>query len=217
MTSTPTDLNAAAWDRLHTQRRHALNYPNESVVRFLVSNRDKLNAKTMLDIGCAAGRHMKLAAELGYEPQGVDSSPEALEQAGQYGPVVLADMTALPFPDDHFDVVVALGTLYYGTRDITRQALAEIRRVLAINGHGLVTLRTDRDWHAICGARVDAQTIVFEFEDEPENGMVMNFADTDDLNWIAQEFAGAQCDLVEETSGGGKRRASDWLIVVRKG
>ncbi len=217
VTATPTDLNVAAWDTLHTQRRHALNYPAEPVVRFLVMSRDTLNATNMLDIGCGAGRHMKLAAELGLEPYGVDASSEALEQAKQYGPVKEGDMTALPYDDDSFDVVLAWGTLYYGTRDTTRKALLEIRRVLVVNGHALISLRTEMDWRHRDGTVIDDRTVVFSMEGEPEDGMVMNFAGEEDLRWIGDEFAGAVCEIADATTRSGARLDSDWQIVVRKG
>lgn len=214
MTSTQ---NIAAWELLHTQRRHALNYPAEPVVRFLVMARDKLGASTMLDVGCGAGRHMKLAAELGLEPHGVDASVEALRQAGQHGAVKEGDMTALPYEDESFDVVVAWGTLYYGTVEVTRRALLEIRRVLVVNGHGLVNLRTDRDWRHRDGVPIGNRTVTLAMDGEPENGMVMNFHGEEEMLWIVEHFAGVRCEIEDSTTLGGRRMDSDWQIIVRKG
>lgn len=210
-------MTTAAWDVLHTQRRHALNYPSEHVVRFLISCRDNAGAKTMLDVGCGAGRHMRLATELGLEPTGIDSSQQALDQAGAYGPVQLADMTALPFPDESFDIVLAFGTVYYATKDVTRAALLEIRRVLTINGHALVSLRTERDWRAGHLALNGVGEVVFRMASEPEDGMVINFTGREDIDWIGREFAGMECEIAETTSRQGSRLNSDWLVVVRKG
>lgn len=207
-----TTANVKAWNKLHTMRRHALNYPSEAVVRFLVAARDTIDAKTMLDIGCGAGRHMRLATELGLEPQGIDASSQALNQAAHHGPVQKADMGALPFADGSFDLVVAFGTVYYGTRAETQEAFLEIRRVLRVDGHAFVSLRTERDWR-----RQFTHHGVFRCADEPEDGMAMNFASLGDMQWIIDEFYGTTCELSEWTTHGMKRLNSDYQIVVRKG
>lgn len=213
----PTHQNVAAWDVLHTQRRHALNYPAEPVVRFLVMARDTLSSVRMLDVGCGAGRHMKLAAELGLEPHGVDSSAEAVRQAETYGPARVADMTALPYADESFDVALCWGTLYYGTWDVTQRALLEIQRVLVVNGHALISLRTELDWRCRDGTPIGVRTVLFDVDGEPESGMVMNFAGEEELAWVVEQFAGVHCEIQDSTTQAGRRLDSDWQIVVRKG
>ena len=59
----------------------------------------------------------------------IDQSPRlARLTAGRGVPVGIADVQALPFPDNRFDVVAALWMLYH-VPDLDR-GLAEIRRVL---------------------------------------------------------------------------------------
>lgn len=66
-----------------------------------------------------------------------------LLDAGLVIPIVQCDAEALPFPDDHFDVV----TVAFGLRNMTRKerALAEMRRVLRPGGRVLV-LEFSRVW-----------------------------------------------------------------------
>jgi len=66
-----------------------------------------------------------------------------LLDAGLLIPIVQCDAEALPFPDDHFDVV----TVAFGLRNMTRKerALAEMRRVLRPGGRVLV-LEFSRVW-----------------------------------------------------------------------
>jgi len=66
-----------------------------------------------------------------------------LLDAGLLLPIVQCDAEALPFPDDHFDVV----TVAFGLRNMTHKerALAEMRRVLRPGGRVLV-LEFSRVW-----------------------------------------------------------------------
>jgi SAM-dependent methyltransferase len=69
----------------------------------------------LLDLGCGEGRHCVLAAEMGFQPVGVDYEPLAIERArerlrhaGLAGalPLLVADILALPFRAQCFDVLL---------------------------------------------------------------------------------------------------------------
>lgn len=97
---------------------------------------------TLLDCGCGPGSMTLEIAELVYPGQvfGLDNSPIQIEQA-----LLLQQQRSttnvhfgtgsayqLPYPDDHFDVVLAHALLYH-LRD-PGQALTEFRRVLKHGG-----------------------------------------------------------------------------------
>ena len=72
------------WDQLHKEPRFRPIYPNDHVVRFLMTNRELLekhHPARFLDIGLGAGRHTKLAAELGFRAFGMDISFVGLQHA----------------------------------------------------------------------------------------------------------------------------------------
>jgi len=91
------------------------------------------NVSSLLDVGCAKGfmlndikhfyPHIRVA--------GVDISEYAIRNAR--APVksrlVNADAKNLPFPDDSFDIVVAINTIHNLEEAQCRQALREIQRV----------------------------------------------------------------------------------------
>lgn len=110
----------------------------------------------VLDIGSGPGfLAAEMAVEVGSDGRvhGVDPSQSMLASARRRGSTVeygIGDALALPFPDEHFDVVCT--QVYEYVKDIAA-ALAEARRVLRTGGR-LLVLDTDWDsivWH--CGDR----------------------------------------------------------------
>jgi SAM-dependent methyltransferase len=69
----------------------------------------------VLDVGCGMGRYMKLVHEWGSDVTGVDISA-AVEAARRLWPearVLQADIGALPFAPDSFDLVYSFGVLHH--------------------------------------------------------------------------------------------------------
>jgi SAM-dependent methyltransferase len=89
----------------------------------------ELPAGRALDAACGTGRHAKHLS-IKHETFGVDASPEMLAVARETAPEATfdaGDLEDLPFPDDHFDVVVCALALCH-LPDLTA-AVGEIARV----------------------------------------------------------------------------------------
>ena len=103
---------------------------------------------TALDIGCGSGVYLKELLSRGYEATGLDVSAEMLAvckqrlgagaEKGQRVHLVQGDVEHLPFPDNHFDLVLCIGVFGYLLSD--DRAITEIRRVLKPEGHLLLNL-----------------------------------------------------------------------------
>ena len=92
------------------------------------------NAK-VLEVGCASGDFSRALAERNMKVSAVDRSAQMLAKARQTpSPVRFhqADATRLPFPDQHFDIVLAASLL--NVVDSPRAVLAEMRRVCRDGG-----------------------------------------------------------------------------------
>src|SRR3954469_16725282 len=151
----------------------------------------------VLDLGCGFGRHAFEAARRGADVVAVDHSAEELAQvnglfaamrgageipAGSLTRAVRADLLALPFPDDYFDVVMASEVLEHIPDD--EQAIAEIARVVRPGGRVAVTV--PRWWpERVCWALSD------EYH-EVEGGHVRIYRGSD----LAAAFTGAGLELV---------------------
>jgi ubiquinone/menaquinone biosynthesis C-methylase UbiE len=102
---------------------------------------------SVLDLGCGAGRIALYMAEQGYQVTGTDVSESLLaaaqEIAGKQNlPItfVRTEGTAIPFPDEQFDMLIGFKVLcYIPTKELRRLFLQECSRVLKPGGHFVLT------------------------------------------------------------------------------
>ncbi|MDV2989354.1 MAG: class I SAM-dependent methyltransferase [Dehalogenimonas sp.] len=101
----------------------------------------------LLNAGCGHGADF-LPFRGRFELSGIDLSSEMLKYAAKYAAkhqfdvkLDLADMRSLPFPDSHFDQVIAVASLHHiKTRSEQLLALQEIKRVLRPEGELFLTV-----------------------------------------------------------------------------
>jgi ubiquinone/menaquinone biosynthesis C-methylase UbiE len=92
--------------------------------------------KTVLEVACGTGRFTSLLADRGADIVGLDISPAMLKQGREKAQSVdvddrlefmRADAARLPFPDDHFDAVLAMR--FFHLADRPASFLSEMARV----------------------------------------------------------------------------------------
>jgi ubiquinone/menaquinone biosynthesis C-methylase UbiE len=92
--------------------------------------------KKCLDVGCGIGGWILFLKDEGYDVEGIDIAPRTVRALTEYDhelKVKVASMTTIPYPDNFFGGVLAVGTLEY-VEDKVPEALAEVNRVLAPGG-----------------------------------------------------------------------------------
>lgn len=95
----------------------------------------------VLDVGTSTGANLRLLAEMGYRDiTGLDSSTEAIRFCAEKGlpPVRHGSVTAMPFEEDRFDMVMATDVVEHVDDDA--RAVAEVARVLRPGGAALFTV-----------------------------------------------------------------------------
>jgi tRNA (uracil-5-)-methyltransferase TRM9 len=97
-----------------------------------------------LDIGCGNGRNAELLAERVDRALGLDASRgllgEARSRVGETVELLQGDAATLPVTDDRVDLALYIATLHHlPDHEMRRQSLAELARVLAPGGAGLVS------------------------------------------------------------------------------
>lgn len=215
---------ATHWDKLHESPRYRPRFPQDDVVRFLARWFDQdVRHLRALDVGTGAGRHTKLLSDMGFATAGVDVSAEGLRhtrerlaQAGSSVELVRAPMTALPFEDASFDVVVSFGVLNYERRAGMAQAIAEMYRVMRDGGRAFVMLRTCDDYRVGRGTEIEPQTFVLEIDDTGEHGTVQHFLREEEVPLLFAAFSDIAFEKSEATFGARRFKNSDWLIRLQK-
>jgi SAM-dependent methyltransferase len=207
---TGTPVNRELWEQLHSQARFRPQYPSEPAVQFLA----RLNLKgKFLDFGCGAGRHMKLAKELGYEVYGSDISSVAHTYASQWGEI--GEISE--FPADFFDAILCYGVLYYLPASELESTISELRRVL--KGQMLLVLRSEKDYRIQSSKPLgDGDYRVEEGDGRVRNecGMLMHFFSRSEILKRFRDFAEIQIDELMTTSENGKYTDYDYIVKVSK-
>ena len=112
----------------------------------------KNNGQRALDMGCGAGQLIPLLVERGYQAYAIDIALPMLnltrqvcQQYGIKAEVKVGDCENLDYPDNFFDLYVAMGVIEYMDNDVPM--LKEIKRVLRPGGIAIVTVRNITSIH----------------------------------------------------------------------
>lgn len=113
-----------------------------------------------LDVGCGPGAALEHAAATGAQVAGVDPSPSMVSRASKRVPtadVRVGSAEDLPFPDDHFTVVVNVASFHHwADRDA---GLREILRVLTPGGRLHIMegmIEAGKDGHGLAPSDVES-------------------------------------------------------------
>jgi len=110
---------------LNTISRNRKTDLSEGCIKHILKNIDK-SSQTLLDVGCGKGYFLKRAESLGLKLTGCDIVDKA-EFFGKETKLVKGLIEALPFKDNHFDVVVCSHTLEHIIDETT--SIKELIRV----------------------------------------------------------------------------------------
>ena len=126
----------------------------------------------VLDAGCGTGEHALMAAALGLDATGVDSSRRAVEIArskasgrGLQARFVLADVLELQDVGAPFDTVVDCGCFHTFDDDERVRYVAALRRVVDAGGRVFLLCFSDRQPGVMGPRRVSAQELRDSFAD----------------------------------------------------
>lgn len=150
--------------------------PDQDVVDLSAELLSAGNITRALDLGCGVGRHALHFARLGFETSAIDMAEAGLSEvrasaadAGFKIETAVAPMTSLPFPDGHFDYVLAFNVIYHGDGLIVRQAISEIRRVLRPGGMYQGTMLSKRNVNFGKGTEIAPSTFVVDDHDDKDH------------------------------------------------
>jgi len=216
-------LSEVSWETIYGRekgRRGVILSPRQSVVDFLPILR-KSNVRRILDLGCGTGANALFLAKKGFFVIGVDISASALQETQQLLTaehienvvLVVKDMKALPFPDEHFDAVVSINVIHHARLSEINQTVDEIYRVLRGNGVGVVTVDSDTDYKFGQGTKLEEKTYELTIPHR-EKGIIHHFFSEREARLLFRHFEITNIKLVSQDVRG--RKNCHWEVAFAK-
>jgi len=143
-------------------------WPNEIMLKLIFGGENYLSkplhpskAWRVLDVGCFFANNILPFSEIGCECHGVDIDPKIIQTAeivakerGINAQFQVGHNRSLPYPDQHFDMLLSIGTIHYEqSEDLMMDALMEFNRVLKPGG-SLCIMTTGREHDLYLKAKV---------------------------------------------------------------
>lgn len=168
----------------------------------------------LLELGCGPGADAEAFAQAGHVVTATDFVP-AVIQANRERFRAMPNLTfntgridePLPYADGAFDAVYAHLTLHYFTHDITRNIMAEIRRILEPGGRVLFACKSPADpaW----GKGIELETDMYDF-----HGKVRHFfSETYARALLTPGFTDVD---IQTHDGKLYRQRAGWITVVAR-
>ncbi|MCL6578113.1 MAG: class I SAM-dependent methyltransferase [Candidatus Bathyarchaeota archaeon] len=206
------------WNKILREEWYSQEEPDEIVVDFVKSLKNKRQGTRVLDLGCGAGRHQVFLSKHGFEAHGVDISEtgliltkEKLRKQNLEIYLVKCDMRNLPYVGSCFDVVVCLHTIYHQRLREIQKTISEIQRILREEGFLLVNFLSKRTYSYGKGMKIEEDTFVEHVG--VEAGVFHHFSDEQEIKRLFKEFNVLDLQLIEKEVEGKLR--SRWIVVAK--
>ena len=170
------------------------------------------NVKTVLDLGCGAGRHSVLLANSGFEVIGIDISKSALKIAMRWTKrerlkkvsFARATMTNIPLRDSCLDAAISISVIHHGFKKDIETTVKEIHRTLHENGKLLTNLASVKDTRALDsrygkGKRLERNTYwILENYEKDRFEELHHFLTKHEVSKLLQRFTRVQFGIAKE-------------------
>lgn len=230
------------WDEFYVNGTDVIWHPSESVVRFVnsVIKKERKKVGRILDIGCGNGRHIVYLVKEGFRVCGIDISQKSLDIAtkwlseatplsrkgisfpmnadfnmGNASELKKGCVTAIPYPDEYFDVVICFGVIDHLFFDDIETAIADIDRVLKPEGLVFLSMRSTRDTD--CGRGNEVEHNTFIINGNVEEGLPQHFFDVVEIKDMLVDFSLKYIECEERLYGDFLSYIySRWVVVAEK-
>lgn len=217
------DKHTEKWDKLHESHTFRPEYPTESVIRFVRMNFPEADGKSMLDLGCGAGRHVIFLAQEGFSVTGIDFSKTGLQYAkkrledhGLNAVLTEGSILSLPYEDDSFDGIVSYGVLCYFKYDDLKTVAKEIYRTLKKDGKAFLITRSTHDKRFGKGINIEKNTFKMNSNITNEQDLLIHFLDMEEISDLFSSFSSIHVGFTEESLNSLTEYNSDYLITLTK-
>jgi SAM-dependent methyltransferase len=180
-----------SWDTIFKDQGYFFLEPHpdmERLVRLFKNN----GVQRILDLGCGTGRHIVYLSKMGFQMDGLDSSPHAIELTQKW--LKEEGLTAtirehlmersFPYQDTSFDALISVQVIHHNLLKDILFTISEIERVLKPRGLIFVTvpilgskpINPEKEWHL---HQVESGTYIPQ--KGPESGIPHHYFTEDEL------------------------------------
>lgn len=197
------------WDEIYkNKKKNSDNWatPSEKfypIFKLFLGQSDFKN-KHALDIGCGAGKYLKILQTAGFRTDGIDSSETSIEMTkellGDDSGIFLADMYEYEIPKNKYDLVISILTIHHGTKEQVRGLVDRIYEAISDSGKIFITLHdleSSRKWNNFKDHKKIAEGTFVPLLG-PEKGLVHSFYTKEEIQELFSKFKDLILDIDDE-------------------
>ena len=197
--------------------------PDDFIVDFASELRER-NSRTILDIGCGAGRNAVFLAKEGFHVVGLDVAATALQLAAErahdknleYCMFVAGSFLKLPLPSSRFDGAFSSYSIENVSLPEMETALSEVERVVGDGGLMLLTLHSTKHWRFGLGKQIGPNTFLTSDTIEGKRfRFITHFFEKEDAKRLFRELNLKILSIKEVVRTTDKQRAH-WVVISQK-
>jgi SAM-dependent methyltransferase len=210
--------NARVWQKLYSEGKNDLHYPNDVLVRMGARLFDVSQHKKILDFGFGTGANLVHFASRGFEMSGVEISEHAIAITRER--LCAANLTAelhlvrpgepLSFPSGTFDLVYAWQVIYYNDKSGWRFIVKELERVTRAGGLIIVATAAPGDSCHLMSEPLGNG--MYRSLVPTQEGCIVTIPKKDEL---ADYFPGRQLDIGDFGFEFGDRVGRFWIVMYQ--
>lgn len=158
--------------------------------------------KHVLDIGCGTGYYLAFLYENGFDVDGVDSSPTAVEMTEavlgkDVGRVKTADMFEMHIDKNTYDLIISIAAIQHGLKNDIQNLIKKIHPALVDGGKAFITFpdfESSKKWNTFKNSK-DLGGGTFVPMSGPEEGLPHSFYTKAEIQKLFSEFSDVRLRL----------------------
>lgn len=201
-------------------------YPNETVVRFMMSrfpNGQERKSVRVLDLGCGGGANLWFLVREGFSAYGLDGSDSAIEQARVLlssdrlqAELSVGDFRRLKFDDGFFDVVIDANAVQHNLFSDIQATHSEIYRVLKPGGAFFGNLINDETSGAETAEKIEEGTYRGFQKGPIKIPVVTHLFNLNEIKMLLSPYESVQIDSLVQTCANGSERTGHFIVAANK-
>ena len=205
-------------------------YPDDRVVahviRFLRSSTTKVCNFKAIDIGCGAGRHIKLLNDLGFDAYGIDYAENVEDVVIQEFPSINKNNI---FHGDYrnynfsikFDLIISWGVVFQCRKSEIYSNLSKLEDLLVENGQLILNFRSKNNWFYGLGEKIEEDTFLIDERGKEYLNYIYCFLEKNEIDEIVHKckFKIVDCEktqLIQEAHLPNPKTHEWWIYRLEK-